>query len=105
MGRIERMRGCEDVRMRGCEDVRMKIRGCMTHNTGLTPIYIVNKFNFKPLWIKRQDRSKVSPTYNFNNTKTLSFHDNRKYTILFRYLISENEIKNFNIWLGGGEEG
>ena len=93
------MRGCEDVRMRGCEDVRMKIRGCMTHNTGLTPIYIVNKFNFKPLWIKRQDRSKVSPTYNFNNTKTLSFHDNRKYTILFRYLISENEIKN--VWSGG----
>ena len=63
MGRIERMRGCEDV--------RMKRRGCMTHNTGFTPIYIVNKFNFKPLWIK--DRSKVSPTYIFNKKNILSW--------------------------------
>jgi len=40
MGRIERMRGCEDV--------RMKRRGCMTHNTGFTPIYIVNKLISNP---------------------------------------------------------
>ena len=83
MGRIERMRGCEDV--------RMKRRGCMTHNTGFTPIYIVNKFNFKPLWIK--DRSKVSPTYIFNKTKTLLFYDNKNYAMLFIYLISEMRLK------------
>ena len=92
----------EDERMWGCEDVRMKRRGCMTHNTGFTPIYIVNKFNFKPLRIKRQVRSKVSATYNFNNTKN--------FVILWQQkLCNIIYIFNFRNWdkkcqyMGGGK--
>ena len=88
----------EDERMWGCEDEKKRLYD--TQHRLYTNIHR-KQINFKPLWIKRQDRFKGSPTYIFNNTKTLFILVilwlqklcNVIYIFNFR-----NWDKNFNTW-------